>query len=298
MSFRAGRHQIEFGLKTTPLGVSYEELLRVWREADQIPTIDHAWLWDHLMPLRGDRAAPVLEGWTLLAALAAQTRRLRLGLIVTNNLIRNPALLAKMAATVDVVSNGRLEFGIGAGGNTERESAAFGLDAPPIGERAERLEEACELLRLLWAGDSVDLSGRHYSLAGAVCRPLPVQRPAPPILIGGAGERRTLPLVARHADAWNFPGPPYFPVAEFARESRVLDELCAEIGRSDRVVRSLQIGVDLEQADRVRETALDLLAAGADQLIFALAPPYSEGAARRLVDEVIAPIEAVLPIPR
>ena len=104
-----------FGLMTPPQNVSYADLLRVWREADSIPEIEHAWLFDHLMPIGGDPDGPIFEGWTMLSALAAQTERMRLGLMVTSNRIRPPAILAKIAATVDVVSNGRLDFGIGAG---------------------------------------------------------------------------------------------------------------------------------------------------------------------------------------
>src|SRR6202167_6705446 len=106
-----------FGIKTSQAGLSYDEILRVWREADQVPEFEHAWLWDHLVPLRGAVTDAALEAWTLLAALAAQTSRLRLGVIVTSNRLRPPALLAKMAATVDIISGGRLVLGIGAGGS-------------------------------------------------------------------------------------------------------------------------------------------------------------------------------------
>src|SRR5215218_9401678 len=109
---------LTFGIKTTPMHVDYEDLLRVWQEADLVPEIQDAWLWDHFLPLAGPKDGPVYEGWTLLSALAARTERLRLGLLVTSNRIRQPAVLAKIAATVDVVSGGRLDFGIGAGSRT------------------------------------------------------------------------------------------------------------------------------------------------------------------------------------
>src|SRR5436190_23425696 len=109
-----------FGIKTTPADVSYDEIRRVWLEADAIPEIDHAWLYDHLIPRVGDPSGPVYEGWTLLTALAVQTQRLRFGLIVTNNRIRLPSVLAKMAATLDVISGGRLDVGIGVGGLPDR----------------------------------------------------------------------------------------------------------------------------------------------------------------------------------
>ena len=109
--------RLSFGIKTSQMGLSYEEIQRIWLEADQIPVLEHAWLWDHMVPLRGEIIGAALEAWTLLAALGAQTSRLRLGVIVTSNRLRSPALLAKMAATVDIVAGGRLDFGIGAGGS-------------------------------------------------------------------------------------------------------------------------------------------------------------------------------------
>src|ERR1700727_1352230 len=136
-----------FGIATAPQQVDYHDILRVWREADAIPQIEHAWLFDHLMPIGGDPGGPIFEGWTLLSALAAQTGRLRLGLLVTSNRIRPPALLAKIAATVDVVSGGRLEFGIGAGSRpslpmARREYHANGLPSHALGDSVGRLAEA------------------------------------------------------------------------------------------------------------------------------------------------------------
>src|ERR1700728_1180333 len=146
---------LRFGIKTSQAGLDYAEILRVWREADQVPEIQDAWLWDHLVPLRGDVTGAALEAWTLLAALAAQTSRLRLGVIVTSNRIRPPAVLAKMAATVDVIAAGRLGFGIGGGGRppgepgpgrlVHRESDAYGIDGVPADEALAALAETCTL---------------------------------------------------------------------------------------------------------------------------------------------------------
>jgi alkanesulfonate monooxygenase SsuD/methylene tetrahydromethanopterin reductase-like flavin-dependent oxidoreductase (luciferase family) len=137
-----------FGIATAPQQVSYHDILRVWREADTIPEIEHAWLFDHLLPIRGDRNGPIFEGWTLLSALAAQTERLRLGLLVTSNRFRPPAMLAKIAATVDVVSGGRLDFGIGAGSRpnlpiARREYEANGLPYHDSAYAVGSLAEAC-----------------------------------------------------------------------------------------------------------------------------------------------------------
>src|SRR6195952_3792546 len=146
---------VSFGIMTAPSQVAYGDILRVWREADAIPEIEHAWLFDHLMPLGGDAKGPAFEGWTLLAALAAQTERLRVGLLVTSNRFRPPAMLAKIAATVDVVSGGRLDFGIGAGSRpshplARREYEANGLPYHDFSHSVENLDESLTVIRRLW----------------------------------------------------------------------------------------------------------------------------------------------------
>src|ERR1700735_4271544 len=144
--------RLSFGIKTSQAGIGYEQILRIWREADQIPVLEHAWLWDHMVPLRGEITGAALEAWTLLSALAAQTSRLRLGVIVTSNRLRSPALLAKMAATVDVIAAGRLVFGIGAGGSrvpvenpAVREFEAYGIPLVSPGEAVRDLAQTCEI---------------------------------------------------------------------------------------------------------------------------------------------------------
>ncbi len=180
-----------FGILTAPQQVAYDEVLRVWREADAIPEIEHAWLFDHLMPIGGDPGGPIFEGWTLLSALAAQTRRLRIGLLVTSNRFRPPALLAKIAATVDIVSGGRLDFGIGAGSRpshplARREYDAHGLPYYDADHAVGSLAEACTIIRRLWTeAEPFDFHGDYHELTGAFSSPKPVQRPHPPIMIGG-----------------------------------------------------------------------------------------------------------------
>jgi alkanesulfonate monooxygenase SsuD/methylene tetrahydromethanopterin reductase-like flavin-dependent oxidoreductase (luciferase family) len=146
---------VSFGIATAPQQVTYHDVQRVWHEADAIPEIEHAWLFDHLLPIAGDQRGPIFEGWTLLSALAAQTERLRLGLLVTSNRIRPPAMLAKIAATVDIVSGGRLDFGIGAGSRTSipwarREYDANGLPYHDAAYAVGSLGEACTVIRRLW----------------------------------------------------------------------------------------------------------------------------------------------------
>jgi alkanesulfonate monooxygenase SsuD/methylene tetrahydromethanopterin reductase-like flavin-dependent oxidoreductase (luciferase family) len=283
--------RLSFGIKTTPQNVSFADILRVWAEADTIPVIEHAWLWDHLQPMRGDTSIPVLEGWTALAALAARTHRLRLGLVVTNNLIRPPALLAKIAATTDVIAEGRLVLGIGAGGSAGPESEAYGIAAPGAGERIARLAESITIIKRMFTEDTVDFDGRYYQLTAARCEPKPVHRPHPPIMIGGAGERATLRVVAENADIWNMPGPPYFTATEFRRKCAVLDEHCAAIGRDPKeIIRSVQTHVRYEDPAAGRDTLLELIEAGARHLVLNLPMPYPAAPVTWLAEEIIKPV--------
>src|SRR5579871_1248322 len=197
--------RLSFGIKTSPQQTTYEDMLVVWREADAIPVFEHAWLFDHFMPLGNDPTGPCLEGWTLLAAYAAQIERLRVGLMVTGNTYRHPAVLANMGATVDVISHGRLDFGIGAGWN-ELEHTAYGIPLPRPGERIARFAEACEVIKLMWTETVANFDGKYYQLKDARCEPKPVQKPYPPFVIGGSGEQLTLRVVAKYASVWNFVG--------------------------------------------------------------------------------------------
>jgi F420-dependent oxidoreductase-like protein len=288
-STAAHAHPLSFGIKTAPQNTTYEDMLRVWREADAIPVIEHAWDFDHFIPLGRDPTGPCLEGWTLLAAFAAQTERLRVGVMVTGNTYRHPAVLANMGATLDVISRGRLDFGIGAGWN-ELEHEMYGIPLPPPGERIRRLGEACEVVRLLWTKDYADFDGKFYQLKHARCEPKPVQQPYPPFVIGGGGEQLTLRVVARYADIWNLPGG---PIEEFTHKSAVLDRHCAEIGRDPAAIRrSIQLLVDHEHPEATRETIRPFIQAGASHIILAMRAPYPEGIVHRLADEVVAPLLA------
>ncbi len=187
---------------------------------------DSVWIDDHLLADEGDWTDGKLEGWATLAAIAALTERVQVGLLVSANTFRSPGLTAKLATTIDQISSGRAVLGIGAGW-FEREHDAFGLDfGSGFGERLDRLEEAIGLIRRLLAGERVTHEGRFYRMRDAVCAPLPVQ-PRMPVLIGGMGPTKTLPMVARHADMWNAKGTP----AELAAADAILRARCAEIGR-------------------------------------------------------------------
>jgi alkanesulfonate monooxygenase SsuD/methylene tetrahydromethanopterin reductase-like flavin-dependent oxidoreductase (luciferase family) len=277
---------------TAPQQVSYPEILRVWREADAIPAIEHAWLFDHLMPIAGDPNGPIFEGWTLLSAMAAQTERLRLGLLVTSNRFRPPAILAKIAATVDVVSDGRLDVGIGVGSRphppeARREYSAHGLPYLDFADAVRSLAEACTILRRLWTEPApFDFEGAYHHLTGAFANPKPVQRPHPPIMIGGrtAG---TLRVAAEHADLWNMPGG---DIDEGARRSALLDRLCADVGRNPaEITRSVHLRVAYDDPDATREVIARATAAGFRHIVLALPAPYPAHVAGWVTSELIAP---------
>jgi alkanesulfonate monooxygenase SsuD/methylene tetrahydromethanopterin reductase-like flavin-dependent oxidoreductase (luciferase family) len=275
-----------FGIKTTPAQVGYDDLRRVWLDADEIPEIEHAWLYDHLLPLLGDPSGPAYEGWTMLAALGAQTQRLRLGLLVTNNRVRLPAVLAKIAATVDVISGGRLDFGIGVGGLPRRALAnsQFNVDTE---DAVASFAEACTLIRRLWTEDVVDFAGAWHQVRGGRCNPKPLQRPHPPILIGGLG-RATLQIVAEFADIWNAIGPPVTSVEDLVARGQDLDECCTAIGRDPAtIVRSAQLPISYDDPISTRTTLRALADAGFSHLVINPPSPYPHHLARWVADELI-----------
>jgi alkanesulfonate monooxygenase SsuD/methylene tetrahydromethanopterin reductase-like flavin-dependent oxidoreductase (luciferase family) len=279
-----------FGIATAPQQVDYHDVQRVWLEADQIPEIEHAWLFDHLLPIGGDPNGPIFEGWTLLSALAAQTQRLRLGLLVTSNRFRPPAMLAKIATTVDIVSGGRLDFGIGAGSRpsyprARREYEAHGLPFHDFAHSVGSLDEACTIIRRLWTGtEPFDFDGTYHQLAGAFGNPKPVQRPHPPIMIGGRSAT-TLRVVAQHADLWNIPGG---DIDDAVSRSALLDRYCAEIGRDpEAITRSIYLPVSYEQPGATRVAIGEAIGAGFRHVVLGLSVPYPANVARWVTDELI-----------
>jgi alkanesulfonate monooxygenase SsuD/methylene tetrahydromethanopterin reductase-like flavin-dependent oxidoreductase (luciferase family) len=285
---------VRFGIMTAPQQVTCGDILRVWQEADAIPQIEHAWLFDHLMPIGGDPDGPIFEGWTLLAALAGQTDRLRVGLLVTSNRFRPPALLAKIATTVDVVSAGRLDFGIGAGSRpshpaARREYEAHGLPYDDFSDSVGSLAEALVVIKKLWTdAEPFNYNGTHVQLTGAFGNPKPIQRPHPPIIIGGRSAK-LLRVVAEHADLWNIPGGDLDDAVE---RSALLDRYCTEIGRDPAsVVRSMYLPVSYDQPDVTRDAIGRAVNAGFGHLVLGLPDPYPVGVAQWVVDELITSAE-------
>jgi F420-dependent oxidoreductase-like protein len=235
-----------FGLDISQHQLSWEELVDRARFAEEAG-FDGAWLFDHFKPLYGRSRGPCLESWTALAALAAETTRIRLGVLVTGITYRHPSILATQVVTADHVSHGRVELGVGAAWHG-REHRELGIDFPPAGERIRRLEEAIEVIDLLTTSDDVSFKGRYYRLENASYNPKPVQRPRPPLWIGGGGEKQMLSLVARKADVWHGFG----NAGVVRRKSQIIDERARRAGRDPaQIRRSTSLSIS-EPWDHVR----------------------------------------------
>lgn len=280
-------NRLSFGVQTPPQHVSYSQVRDLWLEADELG-YDSAFGFDHFLPIFSDPTGPCLEGWTLLAALAAQTKRLKVGLLVTGNTYRNPAVVAKMAATVDHVSGGRLILGLGAGW-FELEHDAFGIPYYTPGGRARRLVEAVELIKALFTQDKTTYQGKYYQIADAPFEPKPLQKPYPPILIGGVGPKVVQPLVARHADIWHF----------FVREGGMpaakklvahFDGVCAQVGRDPaEIQKSTSLSLDQLKlpADELRALIRTYADLGVRYFIVSMFPDYDAAALRRFATDVL-----------
>src|SRR5262245_49047538 len=216
---------MRFGLFTSMGMQTWSGVLELWKHLEATKW-DMACVTDHFMPNTPEREGAMLESWSTLSALAALVPRMRVGTIVLGNTYRHPAIVAKMAAQVDIISGGRLLLGLGAGWQ-QNEHEAYGIPFYTMRERLERLEESCEVIRSLWTKRRSDFRGRYYQLSDAPLDPKPLQKPQPELMIGGAGERVTLRIVAKHADHWNvWAGP-----RVLARKHAILREHCSKIGR-------------------------------------------------------------------
>jgi F420-dependent oxidoreductase-like protein len=252
----------------------YPVLEEFWRTADGLG-FHGIWDYDHFYGLV-DPAQPTFEGWTTLAAMAALTTNSRIGCLVGSVTYRNPAVLAKIAVTVDHISGGRLEFGIGAGWH-ENEHHGYGVEFPSPAARVEMLDEALTVIRQLWTEDAVTHHGRFFTLDDAIANPKPLQRPHPPIVIGGS-KPKMLNVIARHADEWNAPG--HSP-QEWAATSAALDESCERNGRDpSEIRRSVQLFLHPQNPEQV-DTQLAMLSefegAGCDHVVLSFyQPPDAE----------------------
>jgi F420-dependent oxidoreductase-like protein len=263
---------MQFGIKTAPQHTSWEEMVDVWRAADEIELFESAWNFDHFYPLVGDLDGPCMEAWVTLAALARETSRIRVGCMVNGTPYRHPAVLANMAASLDIVSDGRLDLGLGAGWN-QHEADAYGIDLLPMGQRMDKFEEAVEVIVRLLSSESTTFEGKYFQLTEARCEPKGPQRPAPPIVIGAAGEKRSLRIAARFAQHWNLP---FAKPDVFRHKHEVLLGHCEAVGRdASEIMCSVQIAFGADQdASEAADQAARLFEAGVDMVIFTLRTPY------------------------
>lgn len=275
---------MRFAFKTSQQHTTWAQMLSVWQAADTIDVYESGWTFDHFYPIFSDSTGPCLEGWTTLTALAQATTRLRLGTLVTGIHYRHPAVLANMAAALDIISQGRLELGVGAGWN-EEESGAYGIELGSLKERFDRFEEACAVLTSLLSQPSTNFDRKYYQLKDARNEPKGPQRPHPPICIGGSGEKRTLRITARYAQHWNFAGG---TPEEFARKRDVLAAHCADIGRDpNEITTSAHLRLEADRNYRqVIDEAAALAAAGLDLGIVYLAPPHEPGILEPLAEAI------------
>ncbi len=263
---------------------SFEDVLELARHAEATGW-DGVWFADHFMPNAENTRVPQLEMWTVLSALAVTVPRIRFGPLVTGNTYRHPAVLAKMAATVDHMSGGRLVLGLGAGWQ-ENEHRQYGIPFYTVRERLQRLAEACEMIKSLFENETTSFSGKHYALESAVLEPKPLQRPLP-LLIGGGGEKVTLRIAARFADEWNVWG----DVARLKHKMALLDGYCAELGRPPRAIQRSAVALlfltdDRAFLERLRSRPLDrpVIAGNSDE-VRELVRAYRDAG----VDELIVP---------
>ena len=306
-------HPIRFGIQTGQQLVEWPQMLDLWQKADRWG-YDSLWNFDHFYPIFVAPDGPCFEGWTTLSALAQATKRARIGTLVNGNTYRHPCVTAKMAATVDHVSGGRLDFGIGAGW-FELEHRSFGIDFKTVPERLRALDEACQIIKGMFTGDKTSVRGRHYTVTDALGMPKPVQKPHPPFMIGGTGEKVLLKIVAKHADMWNTGAHAdrmrhLIEVIDrhgeavrrdtSAIEKTVLMPLCYRASKDrEQFVMSLIAGMENSDPQTARKRimigdkqecfdTIDRYAkAGVTHFIFMTFVPYNEGEIQRFAEEVI-----------
>lgn len=272
---------MRFGLDVAQHQLTWDELVSRVRLAEDAG-LDGVWVFDHFKALYADPRGPSFEAWTLLAALARETSRVRLGTLVTGMTHRHPSVLAAEVVTVDHLSEGRVECAVGAAWNAE-EHRELGIPFPPVAERMERLEEGVEILRRLFTEDEVTFEGRHYRLEAASYSPKPLQMPHPPIWIGGTGRRRTLPIAGRLADVWHGWADDAAGLAEL---TAIIDRAAEEAGRDPAsILRASSLSIS-EPWDEVKAAYRWMAAGGIGYLVIEW-PSEGRGRVEEFLEDVL-----------
>lgn len=276
---------MQIGLDIAQQRMPFSEVVARATFADEAG-FDSVWGFDHFQPMYGEGPGECFEGMTTLAALSGHTTRTRLGLLVAGVTYRHPSVLAAQAITVDHASNGRLELSLGAAW-FEPEHRALGIDFPGTGTRITMLDEALTIIRGLLTTDGFSFEGQHWTVVDATMHPRPVQSPHPPIWIGASGERKMLPLVARHADVWHAFG----DAATIQHKSQLLDRLAVDAGRDPSSIRRAASLSLSEPWDQVQATAESLRAVGVDALICGW-PSEGRDRVQEFVDQLLPGLQA------
>jgi F420-dependent oxidoreductase-like protein len=272
---------LRFGLDISQHQLTWDEILERARLAEDAG-LEGVWVFDHFKALYGDPGGPALEAWTLLAGLARETSRVRLGTLVTGMTHRHPSVLSTEVVTLDHLSSGRVECAVGAAWN-EPEHRELGIPFPPVAERMDRLEEGVQVLRSLFTEENVAFHGRYYRLENATYRPEPVQRPHPPIWIGGEGRKRTLPIAGRYADAWHGWAT---DAAELAEITAIIDAAAEAVGRDPAsILRASSLSIS-EPWNEVKSSYEWMAAGGIGYLVIEW-PSEGRGRLEAFLEEVL-----------
>jgi F420-dependent oxidoreductase-like protein len=284
-------HPLRFGLKASGQYITIEELRAIWKIADEAG-FDHLWDFDHLASIGpAGPDGPIYEGWALQAAMAEATKRVRIGCMVTGNTYRHPIVLAKLAVTVDHLSNGRLEFGIGAAWNVV-EHEMYGIEG--LEHRVGRLSESLQILKSLFTQERTNFDGRYYKFKDAIAEPKPIQKPYPPIWIGASGET-TLRLTARHADVWNLSGGEPQAVKDLIAK---FEHACGEVGRDpNEVRRSIQFMWDGKDKGEIVDQSAQFYELGVTEQVVYMRGDHPDRTAAKLA-EMLGELRSVEKVPQ
>lgn len=280
--------QIRFGIHSGPQHTTFAEYLELWRATEDLG-LDWASVFDHFLPIQTDPEGPCFEGLTLLSAMAAHTSRIRCGILVVGNTYRNPAVLANIATTIDHVSGGRLELGVGAGWY-EMEHEEYGIPFHTVGRRIRMLGESAQILRSLWTEHRTTFEGRYYHMEDALCEPKPLQEPQIPLWIGGAGERLTLRVAAESADGWNTF---FVPLEEYRHKLDALVAHCRVVGRDPGEIRkSLVVQAMIRTSAAEVDAGLERLARERNATVEAIRSRGVYGTPADCVEQLLPYVEA------